>query len=105
MTENTLGVDATQIDMAGVKSKYTLSGITVATNSMNYQLTINNVDYTSASAVDLASVAAIATHLATSDFKSADGTTLASLFDIRKPPALLRLRVWRGVTSVQRSLS
>ena len=96
MTENTLGVDATQIDMAGVKSKYTLTGITVATNSMNYQLTINNVDYTSASAVDLASVAAIATHLATSDFKSADGTTLASLFDIQETGGTITLESLEG---------
>ena len=96
MTENTLGVDATQIDMAGVKSKYTLSGITVATNSMNYQLTINNVDYTSASAVDLASVAAIATHLATSDFKSADGTTSASLFDISETGGTITLESLEG---------
>ena len=96
MTENTLGVDATQIDMAGVKSKYTLSGITVATNSMNYQLTINNVNYTSASAVDLANVAAIATHLATSDFKSADGTTLASLFDISETGGVITLESLEG---------
>ena len=96
MTENTLGVDATQIEMAGVKSKYTLSGMTVATNAMNYQLTINNVDYTSASAVDLANVAAIATHLATSDFKSADGTTLASLFDISESGGTITLESLEG---------
>lgn len=96
MTENSLGIDATQIDMAGVKSKYTLSGITVATNSMNYQLTINNVVYTSATAVDLANVAAVATHLASADFKSADGTTLASLFDISESGGTITLESLEG---------
>ena len=96
MTENSLGVDATQIEMAGVKSKYTLSGITVATNSMNYQLTINNVVYTSATAVDLANVAAVATHLASADFKSADGTTLASLFDISESAGTITLESLEG---------
>ena len=96
MTENSLGVDATQIEMAGVKSKYTLSGITVATNSMNYQLTINNVVYTSATAVDLANVAAVATHLASADFKSADGTTLASLFDITESGGTITLESLEG---------
>jgi flagellin len=96
MTENSLGVDATQIEMAGVKSKYTLSGITVATNSMNYQLTINNVVYTSATAVDLANVGAVATHLASADFKSADGTTLASLFDISESAGTITLESLEG---------
>ena len=96
MTENSLGVDATQIDMAGVKSKYTLSGFTVATNAMNYQLTINNVVYTSATAVDLADAAAVATHLARADFKSADGTTLASLFDISESGGTITLESLEG---------
>ena len=96
MTENSLGVDATQIDMAGVKSKYTLSGFTVATNAMNYQLTINNVVYTSATAVDLADAAAVATHLASADFKSADGTTLASLFDISESGGTITLESLEG---------
>ena len=96
MTETSLGVDATQIDMAGVKSKYTLSGFTVATNSMNYQLTINNVVYTSATAVDLADAAAVATHLASANFKSADGTTLASLFDISESGGTITLESLEG---------
>lgn len=96
MTETSLGVDATQIDMAGVKSKYTLSGFTVATNAMNYQLTINNVVYTSATAVDLADAAAVATHLASANFKSADGTTLASLFDISESGGTITLESLEG---------
>ena len=65
MTETSLDVAASNIDMTGAtKAKFTLSGITVATNGAQYALTVNGITYDSTTTnVDVADLTALEAHI------------------------------------------
>ena len=91
MTETLLGVNATQIDMTGATAaKFTLSGVTVATGGMKYQLTVNDITYASSSGYDAASLNALATsHLASANFVDSSGNRLDALYNISEATGVI----------------
>ena len=84
MTETSLDVAASNIDMTGAtKAKFTLSGITVATNGAQYALTVNGITYDSTTTnVDVADLTALEAHIDSSAFTDSDGNQLNALYDI-----------------------
>ena len=86
MTETSLDVSDTHIDMTGAtKAEFTLSGVTAATGTMRYQLTVNGVTYAHASGqgYDAASLNALATHTdGLGRMVDASGNRLDATYDI-----------------------
>ena len=84
LSETSLDVAASNIDMTGAtKAKFTLSGITVATNGAQYALTVNGITYDSTSTtVDVADLSALEQHIDSSAFTDSDGNQLNALYDI-----------------------
>ena len=65
------------------KAKFTLSGITVATNGAQYALTVNGITYDSTTTnVDVADLTALEAHIDSSAFTDSNGNQLNALYDI-----------------------
>jgi len=85
MTENSLGVDATQIDLTGdTKAKFTVKDVDGSGGASQYSVTINGITYASADNVTASSAANLATEFDDATFVSTDGnsTRLDSIFTI-----------------------
>ena len=74
MTENTLGVDATQINMAGKTTTFKIAGASMdgtATNN-KLSLTVDGITYSNATGVAITTATTMKTLLEGSDFKDSD---------------------------------
>ena len=86
MTENTLGVDATQIDLSTGKATFSTTGPSMDGNSTNNILSIvvDGVTYQSANGALMQTATNMKTEFMTSDFKSTDGnnTVFSTVFTV-----------------------
>jgi flagellin len=84
MTENTLGVDATQIDLTTGKAVFTVTGDPKGTGATDQkiQVVVNGVTYTDDTASDVTNNANLLARLKHDDFDTAGGVALNTVFDI-----------------------
>jgi flagellin len=81
MTENTLGVDATQIDLTTGKAVFTTTGTPKLSDAdlTALKVTVGGVVYTDATQSDISTTAKMAARFAHADFKAADNTKLSEV--------------------------
>ena len=84
MTENTLGVDATQINMAGKTTTFKIAGASMdgtATNN-KLSLTVDGITYSNATGVAITTATTMKTLFEGSDFKDSDGNLFSAKFSV-----------------------
>jgi flagellin len=96
LSEASLDVSDTHIDMTGAtKAEFTLSGVTAATGTMRYQLTVNGVTYAHASGqgYDAASLNALATNSSgLGKMVDASGNRLDATYDITETGGVITVK-------------
>jgi flagellin len=86
ITESRLGVNATEINLAGTastKESVTVAGVTVADGDASYKITIDGVEYTNSSEIN-AAMDTLKTHILAAE--ATDGTKVSDIFTITNSP-------------------
>ena len=106
MTENTLGVDATQIDLSTGKAVFTVTGNTGMsdTTATALKVTVGGVVYTDANTSDVSTATLSTTRFNHADFKDTDNNTLASVFTIEETGGVITFTAKDGNTELGSTL-